>query len=161
MSIRFSMLLTVLVLGASMAQADETQPWKSPNWEPITEAERQPATEAEIAEVSLAPKTADGHRYLTGGFGVAERAWLAEHGADFPLRLEFSRGARGEFVSAVVLRLDRGGEQVFEATSDGPLMYVDLPAGRYAGEAVYRDATRTFSVDVPQTGQARAHVNFP
>ncbi|MFP4294709.1 MAG: hypothetical protein ACOC00_01100 [Halothiobacillaceae bacterium] len=163
MKIRSVVFFAAMALSVSLAHADEAQPWQSPDWEPIAEAERQPATEAEIEQVTLAAKSTDeGMSYLTGGFGVAERAWLAEAGADFPLRLEFSRGARGEFVSDVQVRLTHSaGEPVFQAGSDGPLMYVDLPDGRYAGEASFRGETRSFSVDVPARGQVHAHVNFP
>jgi len=150
------------LLAMSSVNAASDKPWLQPGWEPITEQERQPPTESEIGQVQLSEKTANGVRYLSGGFGVAERAWLAEQGADYPLRVEFSRGARGEFVSQVTLVLtNAAGEQVFKAVSDGPLMYLDLPPGRYQGSASYAGQAREFAVNVSGTAQVRANVNFP
>lgn len=150
------------LLAFSTAKAGPDKPWLQPGWEPITEAERRPATEQEIGQIQLSEKTANGLRYLTGGFGVAERAWLAEQGAEYPLRVEFSRGARGEFVSRVTLTLeDADGNRVFEAISDGPLMYLDVAPGRYQGSAAYDGQTRAFTVTVSEGRQARVSVNFP
>ncbi len=152
------------VLGASLslAHAAEHEPWLEEDWEPITEEERQPATEQEVEQVNLAERESNGVRYLTGGIGVAEREWLERHGAGYPQRLEFSKGERGAFVSRVGLTVrDRDGSVVFEAESDGPIMYVDLPEGRYRAQASYAGETREFSLNVRAGGQSRAHVNFP
>jgi len=162
-----NIMTTLLVAGATLwgtvPAASETAPlWTQPGWERITDEERQPATEQEIEQVMLPTHNYNDVRYLTGGFGVAERAWLAEHGAAYPLRIEFSRGLRGEFVSDVKLTLrDAQGRVAFEAASDGPLMFIDLPLGRYSGEAVYAGQSRHFSVSVPRLGQARININFP
>jgi len=161
--IMITLLVAAATLWGTVSAANETvPPWTQPGWERITDEERQPATEQEIEQVMLPTLNQNGVRYLTGGFGVAERAWLAKHGAAYPLRIEFSRGLRGEFVSDVKLTLrDAQGQVVFEATSEGPLMYIDLPLGRYSGEAVYAGQSRHFSVSVPRLGQARTYINFP
>ncbi len=153
-----------IVLGASvsLAHAADDKPWLEKGWEPITEEERRPATEGEVEQVNLSEREADGVRYLTGGIGVAEREWLDRHGKDYSQRLEFSQGERGAFVSRVRLTVrDRDGSVVFAAESDGPIMYIDLPEGRYRAEARYAGETREFSLDVRAGSQSRAHMNFP
>ncbi|MFO7581081.1 hypothetical protein [Guyparkeria sp.] len=159
---RIILTTTAVVLGLSLAHAANDEPWLEEGWEPITEEERQPATEQEVEQVSLTEREANDIRYLTGGIGVAEREWLDRHGANYTQRLEFSRGERGAFVSRVALTVrDRDGSVVFEAESDGPIMYVDLPEGRYRAEASYAGETREFSLNVRAGGQSRTHVNFP
>lgn len=157
-------LTTLLATGAGQAAADE--PWNQPGWEPITERERQSPVADEIAASAVPVQEHDGIRYLTGGLGTAERAWLKEHGAGYSLALQFSQGARGAFVSSVEVTLrhdgaDGGKETVFQATTDGPLIYLDLPAGRYQGIADYRGQQREFSLSVPHDGQQQRSINFP
>lgn len=160
--IMLSSAAAVFGLSLSLAHAADDEPWLKEGWEPITEEERQPATEQEVGEVSLAEHEANGIRYLTGGIGVAEREWLDQHGADYSQRLEFSKGERGAFVSQVALTVrDRDGTVVFEAESDGPILYIDLPEGRYRADARYAGETREFALNVRAGGQSRAHVNFP
>lgn len=158
--ILISGLVAAGVFTTAVQAADK--PWLSEDWEPITEAERQPASEAEVEQVTLNERQADGIRYLTGGIGVAEREWLDRHGAEYPLRLEFSQGERGRFVSRVALRVeDTRGRRVFVAESDGPVMLIDLPVGAYRAEASYREAQRRFAFDVKPDGRTELSVNFP
>ncbi|HSH84619.1 MAG TPA: hypothetical protein VK979_05620 [Guyparkeria sp.] len=154
-------LTTLLATGAGQAAADE--PWTQPGWEPITASERQPPAPDEIPASAVPVQEHNGIRYLTGGLGTAERAWLKEHGATYPLFLQFSQGTRGAFVSSVQVTLRRaGGETVFEATTDGPLIYVDLPAGRYQLTADYRGQQRELSLSIPNDGQQlQRSINFP
>ncbi|MFP4251451.1 MAG: hypothetical protein ACOCY2_01050 [Guyparkeria sp.] len=140
--------------------ADE--PWKQPGWEPITDEERQPASPDEVAESAVEVREYQGTRFLTGGLGTAERAWLQEHGADYPVALQFSKGQRGAFVSAVDVRVRTPDDKTrFEATTDGPMLFIDLPEGRYTASASYKGEDREFSLDVPANGQVSRSINFP
>jgi len=138
------------------------KPWLSEDWEPMTEAERQPASEAEIEQVSLHERQTDGIRYLSGGIGAAEREWLDRHGVDYPLRLDFLQGERGRYVSRVALRVeDTRGRRVFVAESYGPTMLIDLPIGAHRAEASYREAQRRFAFDVKPDGRTELSVKSP
>jgi len=146
---------------AAPALAGDDEPWKEPGWEPITDAERQPATPDEIHASAVDMQESRGIRYLTGGLGAAERAWLKQHGSDFPVTLQFSRGARGAFVSSVEVTVrSRNGQTQFEATTDGPLIYIDLPNGNYEVTARYREQERTFDLRVPANRRTSLSINF-
>ena len=153
-------LASVMTVQAGMAAEDE--PWKKPGWEPITESERQPVTPDEIAASAVDVQENRGIRYLTGGLGAGERAWLEQHGASYPVTLQFSKGKRGAFVSSVeVMIQSRNGQTQFEATTDGPLIYIDLPNGNYEVTTRYRGQERTFNLRVPANGQTSHSINFP
>ncbi|KTG17623.1 MULTISPECIES: hypothetical protein [unclassified Guyparkeria] len=144
------------------ALAAEDEPWKKPGWEPISEEERQPVTPDEIAASAVAVQEYRGVRYLTGGLGAGERAWLEQHGTSFPVTLQFSKGQRGAFVSSVDVTIrDESGQTRFEATTDGPLIYIDLPAGDYQATTRYRGHARDFELRVPATGRTTQSINFP
>ena len=150
------------VMATLPGMAAEEEPWKSPGWEPITESERQPVTPDEIAASAVEIQENRGIRYLTGGLGAGERAWLEQHGSSYPATLQFSKGQRGAFVSSVdVMIRSRNGQAQFEATTDGPLIYIDLPNGNYEVTARYRDQERTFDLRVPANGRASHSINFP
>jgi len=147
---------------APLAMAADDAPWKEPGWEPVTESERQPVTAEEIEASAVEVQENRGVRYLTGGLGAGERAWLDQHGSAFPVTLQFSKGARGAFVSAVDVTIrSRNGQIQFEAITDGPLIYIDLPNGSYEATATYREHQRQFELRVPAGGQAVHSVNFP
>ncbi|MFN2382557.1 MAG: hypothetical protein ABR561_08435 [Guyparkeria sp.] len=150
----FALLLTPTV------GADE--PWKQPGWEPITEEERQPASPDEIAQSAVDVQDYQGVGYVTGGLGADERAWLKQHGHSYPVTLQFSKGERAAFVSSVeVVIRSRNGQTQLEATTDGPLIYIDMPNGNYEVTAKYRDQEQTFDLRVPANAQTSHSINFP
>lgn len=155
-------LALALPLAAQTAWAVDDEPWKNPGWEPISEQERQPASPDEVAESAVDIREHEGIRYLTGGLGAGERAWLEQHGSSYPLALQFSKGQRGAFVSSVNVTIRAtDGETRFEATTDGPMIFVDLPPGRYSASASYQGHERDFTLQVPSSGQTRHSLNFP
>ncbi|MCL7744249.1 hypothetical protein LV476_04695 [Guyparkeria hydrothermalis] len=142
--------------------AAEDEPWKKPGWEPISEEERQPATPDQIDSSAVDVQENRGVSYMTGGLGSGERAWLEQHGTSFPVTLQFSKGQRGAFVSSVNVTIhDQSGQTLFEATTDGPLIYIDLPAGNYQTTVNYRDHVRDFDLRVPSSGRTSKSINFP
>ncbi len=161
-AIPMALLLAISPLHANEHMGDK-EPWQQPGWEPVTEEERNPGViESEIAQARLPIHENNGIRYVTGGVGAAERAWLKQEGRDYSLRLTFSKGNRGAFVSQVKTTLQgTNGQPAFQATSQGPWLYVDVPAGRYQGQAHYRGQTHDFRVTVPNAGQAQRAINFP
>ena len=94
--------------------------------------------------------------------GAGERAWLEQHGSSYPVALQFSKGERGAFVSSVDVTIRAtDSEARFEATTDGPMIYVDLPPGRCNTTARYPGHDRYFTLQAPTSGQTRHSVNFP
>ncbi len=159
-TLALSLALT-LPLIAQTAWAVDEEPWEKPGWEPITEQERQPPSPEAVANSAVDTQEFQGIRYLTGGLGLGERAWLEEHGSSYPVVLQFSKGARGAFVSSVEVNIRAAdGETRFEATTDGPMIYIDLPAGRYTATASYQGHDRDFTLQVPANGQVSRSINF-
>ncbi|MFZ5580024.1 MAG: hypothetical protein ACOZAQ_06130 [Pseudomonadota bacterium] len=91
-------------------------------------------TQEEIDAIVLIPSVEKGIGYIGGGVGVAERKALEQWARGYSLRIEMARKS-GEYLGDMLVRVfDDKGETVLEARSDGPLMYVQLPTGRYAVE---------------------------
>ncbi|MCL7750222.1 hypothetical protein LV475_01190 [Guyparkeria hydrothermalis] len=155
-------LVLTLPMLAPTAWAADDEPWKKPGWEPITDEERQPPSPDEMAESAVEIRESQGIRYLSGGLGAGERAWLQQHGASYPVALQFSKGERGAFVSSVGVTIRTpDGQTRFEATTDGPMIFIDLPAGRYDVTTRYQEHSRDFSLQVPTSGQTSQSINFP
>jgi hypothetical protein len=93
---------------------------------PVNTSERDfvPAAEGIVKEQN-------GVRYATGGVGEEELAQLKAQESQFNLKL-LNTGKKGEFVGTNTVRItNAGGEEVFNGNSDGPLFYIQLPAGSY------------------------------
>ncbi|OZB74421.1 MAG: hypothetical protein B7X37_05715 [Halothiobacillus sp. 14-55-98] len=106
-------------------------------------------TPAEVASGALTPQVQGGVHFVSGGFGVEERAWLAAHAREFNTHLTFAVVPGGEFVADVPVRIsDAKGALILEATSDGPQMFVQLPVGQYQVEATHdgQAIKRSFTV---------------
>jgi hypothetical protein len=94
-------------------------------------------------------KEQNGIRYASGGVGEEELAQLKAHEAEFNLKL-LNTGKRGEFVGTYALRIANArGEEVFTGTGEGPLFYLNLPAGRYTvSESMEGNTDQTQTVTV-------------
>lgn len=71
--------------------------------------------------------------YVSGGIGEDSRLRMASlsQGAGFNLKVVFAL-QDGEYLSGVDIRIvDRSGKQVLQATTEGPILLVRLPAGSY------------------------------
>lgn len=123
-----TILLTALLCSAPPVLAQSPD---DPGYERIV---KQPPTQEEIDSIILIPSLQNGISYIGGGVGVAERAALEQWAKDYTLRIEMARKS-GEYIGDMRVRVyDAKGELLLDAPSDGPLMYVQLPFGRYAVE---------------------------
>ena len=75
-------------------------------------------------------QTYNGIPYVSGGFGLEERAELRAIGKTDNLELSFALQNKDYIGGAEVLIKDKNGTEVLEAVSDGPLLFAKLP-GRY------------------------------
>ncbi|MEW6764654.1 MAG: hypothetical protein AB1344_02545 [Pseudomonadota bacterium] len=158
-----TILLTAVLACTPLAMAQSPD---DPGYERIV---KQPPTQQEIDSVVLIPSTQNGISFIGGGVGMAERAALEQWAKDYSLRIEMARKS-GEYIGDMRVRVYGGqGETLVDAPSDGPLMYVQLPAGRYAVEvsglkpssAMPSMEPRIREVTVVQGRQARLFFVWP
>lgn len=86
---------------------------------------------ADVAAANRAQTTAEGVAILSGGVGDDAEAQMKQAAKDYNVRLVFSN-RRGEYLADVPFTVtDARRQTVASGTSDGPLLYLRLPPGRY------------------------------
>ena len=102
---------------------------------------------------SVTPQTSNGISYVTGGVGEDEREALISARPLYNLHLTFATRARGNYRADVLVTIADGkGVTRFNAGPAGPLLYVNLPPGRYRVTATARGQAQTQSASVPAHG---------
>ncbi|MEO7885275.1 MAG: carboxypeptidase regulatory-like domain-containing protein [Polaromonas sp.] len=99
-------------------------------------------------------------QYLSGGIGVDESAAIRSASAQWPLTLEFAiKGRqRADFAADVTVRVrDTRGQDVLQATSEGPFLLARLAPGSYTVEATLGGQTLQRKVEV-KSGQSAKEV---
>lgn len=86
-------------------------------------------------------QTFNGIPYMSGGFGLEERAKLRAIGETDNLELSFALTNKDYLSGAGVLIKDDQGKEILKAVSDGPLFFTKLPAGKYTIEATAEGRT--------------------
>lgn len=113
------------------------------------------------ADAPLPPVRASGPvEYLSGGIGDDESAAIRKASGQWPLALEFAiqDRQRADFAADVKVRVrDAQGNDVLQATSEGPFLLARLAPGRYAVEATLAGQTLHRKVDV-KAGQSSREV---
>jgi hypothetical protein len=102
-------------------------------------------------------KTYNGIPYMSGGFGLEERAKLRAMGRSDNLELSFALKNKDYLSGANVLIKDDQGKEILKAVSDGPLFFTKLPAGKYRIEAKAEGRTEEQIVQVPAKGRTQAY----
>lgn len=112
-----------------------------------------------VAQESAMP--AGGMAYVNGGFGYDEEDRIKQEGPNYSLRLQFSEGRKGEWVSDVNLAIvDTSGRTVFTLPKAGPLTDVMLPPGSYRISASYEGRTKTQEISIGGSGRAGKDLAF-
>ena len=110
-----------------------------------------------VAAQQLALKNFNGGSYVSGGFGMDERARLRSIAKGENLELSFALRNK-EYLDGANVRIKNSkGATVLETVSEGPLFYATLPAGAYTVSATALGKTLTQNVQVPTKGQARVY----
>lgn len=95
--------------------------------------------------------------YRSGGVGQEESAAMKAAAARYPLALTFTAriGKRDAYTAGIRVRITAAsGATVFEATSDGPFLLLDLPAGRYTVTAENGGVAQSRSVRIQAGGHS-------
>ena len=86
-------------------------------------------------------KTDKGYQYMSGGVGIGERAQMQKQARNYDLDLSFA-DAKGHYLSDVKVAItDEHGNQIVDTTTAGPLLYVELPSGKYNVKADFNGHT--------------------
>ena len=102
-------------------------------------------------------QTYDGIPYVSGGFGLEERAELRAIGKTDNLELSFALQSKDYIGGAEVFIGNKDGTEILSAISDGPLFLAKLPEGVYIVKATAMGKTLEQTVHVPSKGQARLY----
>jgi len=87
-------------------------------------------------------KTAQGFPYLYGGVGSEEREMIEARGKAYNVKFSFAAKG-GAFLSDVKLVIaDAKSGELISLISDGPLFFIQLPAGTYTVRATFRSETK-------------------
>jgi len=119
--------------------------------------------EVQADGAGIAVRTQGDARYISGGVGLTERQVLSEIAAreTMNLKLVFAEW-KGAFLASVPVTLtDASGVVRLRITSDGPWLFVRLPAGEYKYRAERGGMILTGTVAVPETGRAERVISFP
>jgi hypothetical protein len=121
-----------------------------------------------VAQADVLPpiQTRGEVQFVSGGIGKDEADAMKQAEAQFPLALEFAASAEksasdapAPLVSdAVVAIRDTRGRDVLSARSDGPLLLVRLPSGKYTIEVVWNGMRKTRTIALADG--KRQHVVF-
>jgi hypothetical protein len=112
---------------------------------------------SEVYANNLKVQTENGISFVSGGFGVEERAALRTMGEKDNLQLSFALQNKEYLGGAKILIKDERGNQVLETISDGPLFYAKLPEGKYIVMATAQGKTLIQAAEIPNEGQARLY----
>ncbi len=91
-------------------------------------------------------------KYIAGGIGLDERTYMASVEKEYNLKIEMATTGGFYVAGAHVIVWDKNDAMVMEATPDGPLMLVALPAGTYKVTVIYQDQEKKQTVTVGATG---------
>lgn len=156
-------LCAIFSLGMLNAQADEmlvTTEASSPQVIDLPQAMDEDGSEINFLSMPE-PAVIQSIDFITGGVGLEESGFIKQNFKNYSLRLAFTEGREAAYVLGVALRiLNAKGHHVFEIADSGPLLYVDLPKGRYLLVAEYQGRKQSQWMTVSQKPFERAFFNW-
>jgi len=122
-----------------------------------------PAAAATITRSALPqPRTENGIAYMSGGIGETEAAAMKEEAKHYSLSMVFSADKDNEYLADIRVTIkDKAGKEVLNTVSDGPIMLVKLPAGKYRVAADAKGKTLHRTVRVSATGERQLNFHWP
>lgn len=105
-----------------------------------------------FAQAASAPVAMQGVTYLTGGIGEDEVQQLRAAAAKYNLRVTFA-SKTGAYLSDIDVSISTESKRdVLSIRTEGPLLFVQVPPGRYILAANYAGKAQTKHVTVPAKG---------
>jgi hypothetical protein len=112
------------------------------------------ASGAALAQSLPQPATQNGVSYITGGVGEDEVQAFRAVAPQYNLRMTFA-AKTGSYLSDIDVTItSAAGQKVLSVRTEGPFLFVSLPAGRYQIRAQMRQITETRQIRVPVPGWA-------
>jgi hypothetical protein len=112
------------------------------------------ANGAALAQSLPQPASQNGISYITGGVGEDEVQAFRAAAPGYNLRMTFA-SKTGSYLSDIDVTITSGaGRSVLTVRTEGPFLFVRLPAGRYQIRAQTRHITETRKIQVPAHGGA-------
>jgi hypothetical protein len=112
------------------------------------------ANGAAFAQSLPQPASKNGVSYITGGVGEDEVQAFRAAAPGYNLRMTFASKA-GNYLSDIDVTIMSGaGRPILSVRTEGPFLFVQLPAGRYQIRAQTHRVTETRKTQVPAHGGA-------
>lgn len=114
-------------------------------------------------ETAAMPQTApSGIEYINGGIGQAQQSAMKALRSKYNFRLTLAKPKSGEYVADVNVRLDNNKkEPVLTISSAGPLLFANLPSGRYTLVTEYQGNSKSQPVTINPGRPRGVVVYFP
>jgi hypothetical protein len=110
---------------------------------------------AALAQSLPQPASQNGISYITGGVGEDEVQAFRAAAANYNLRMTFA-SKTGSYLSDIDVTISSGaGRLVLTVRTEGPFLFVQLPAGHYQIRAQTRHIMETRKIQVPARGGAQ------
>ncbi|WP_051305010.1 hypothetical protein [Chitinilyticum litopenaei] len=118
-----------------------------------------PIVRSLILAAALAGATsASAAPYVSGGVGEDSLATLQQAYGNYNTHLTFAERGSGAYLAGVAVTIrDTQQQTVLATTSEGPLLYARLPAGKYTVSASSQGEVLTTTLTIPPRGH-REHV---
>lgn len=121
-----------------------------------------PLSAVEVGDAAKA-NTASGPQesisWVTGGIGYEAMSEMRRLSADYNVQMMFI-GARGSYLAGIPFSVkQRNGELVHSGVTEGPLLYLKLPAGTYQVAAELDGVWQTRTIQAASAGRT-ARVRF-
>lgn len=147
-------LAVAALIGATVIVAAALQPAKAAD--ASTPAGSAPAASAPVGN-EMVIRTMGPVSYVCGGIAEDERARLAEQEKNFNMGILFTRGASGEYLADVDVKLTRDGQNVADFRAGGPRCLIRAPEGSYNIEASYKGQPKSIKIS---TGTRNAQLRW-
>ncbi|MBA3695378.1 MAG: hypothetical protein H0W85_01090 [Methylotenera sp.] len=113
-----------------------------------------------IADQGKVLTTSSGIKYFTGGIGEEEATAMRRMAKDFSLNLVFSEGGGGKITGVNAVIYNTQGEVVFRIKNANPMLYVNLPSGKYRVLANYGGEKQGYIFEVNATTNKKLILNW-
>jgi hypothetical protein len=97
---------------------------------------------------ALTTNTANGIAYLTGGVTLDERQEMADQRKNFSLLLKLAAKSGKYLGDSSVTVTNAKNSVVFEGTTDGPWLFMNLPAGNYKVTVKNADVSQSQKISI-------------